>query len=96
MRAAGRKTVELGYGADHKRERARWRPLVEAGVVNCAKCGWPIRHDPTKVGGGWHLGHDETRLAYTGPEHDKCNWADGGRRGIAVIKTRRRMVRRNW
>jgi hypothetical protein len=30
-----RKTAERGYDGRHQRERARWRPVVEAGFADC-------------------------------------------------------------
>lgn len=63
------RTSERGYGADHKRARARWRPLVEAGQVDCWRCGRRIH--PRAA---WDLGHDDhDRGAYRGPEHAECN-----------------------
>jgi hypothetical protein len=43
-----------GYGKVHRRLRAKWKPRVEAGGVNCARCGRPIgRGEP------FDLAHDE-------------------------------------
>jgi predicted kinase len=66
-------TLQRGYGADHRRERAKWAPLVEAGQVRCwrPECGQPIR-----PGQPWDLGHDDhDRSVYRGPEHAACNRA---------------------
>jgi hypothetical protein len=60
------RTVANGYGAEHKRMRRRWAPLVEAGGVVCWRCGEPIA-----PGGPWDLGHD--RGVHRGPEHVRCN-----------------------
>jgi hypothetical protein len=74
---ARRSTTRRGYGWQHQRLRAYWRPLVQAGQVACARCGQPIRPDQA-----WHLGHDDhDRRIYTGPEHAACNLAAAGRIG---------------
>lgn len=62
-------TTQRGYGAEHKAERERWRPLVESGQVVCWRC-----HRLIPAGAPWDLGHDEVdRSKYRGPEHVKCN-----------------------
>ncbi len=69
------KTSERGYGTRHQQLRARWTRQIEAGIVNCARCGHII-----EPGEPWDLGHsDLERSAYTGPEHRACNRATGGR-----------------
>lgn len=73
-------TNARGYDAAHKRERERWRPIVEAGQAQChaIECKMPSRAiDPDA---SWHLGHTADRSTWTGPEHVKCNTSDGGRR----------------
>lgn len=58
-----------GYDAQHDALRARWAPLVEAGAVDCARCGRPIA-----AGSTWDLGHDDhDRTVHRGPEHAVCN-----------------------
>jgi hypothetical protein len=73
-------TAARGYDASHKRERARWQPIVDAGRAWChaAICLMPDR--AIEPGTGWDLGHTPDRAAWTGPEHSKCNQADGARR----------------
>jgi len=68
-------TTARGYGAAHQRERAKWKRSVDAGEVNCSRCGQWIQ-----PGAPWDLGHADDRTAYTGPECRRCNRADGGRR----------------
>lgn len=60
-----------GYGAHHKRLRKIWDIKVQAGEVNCARCGRWI-----KPGTPWDLDHadnDRSRSTYLGPSHAKCN-----------------------
>jgi hypothetical protein len=64
-------TTLSGYGNQHQKLRAAWRPYVEAGEVDCARCGKPIT-----PGTPWDLGHDDQdRSRYSGPEHATCNRA---------------------
>jgi hypothetical protein len=62
------------YGSEHRRERARWLPAVQAGAVMCSRCDLPI--GPGEV---WDLDHDE-RGGYLGPAHADCN------RGASQLK----------
>jgi hypothetical protein len=63
--------AERGYGSRHQRLRKQWARHVEAGEVNCARCGRWIEPDEP-----WDLGHDDNdRSLYTGPEHAACNRA---------------------
>lgn len=69
-----------GYGRAHQEERARWAPKVEAGLVDCARCG-----ERLEPGRPWDLGHDDNdRSRYQGPEHAHCNRSAGGRNGARV------------
>ena len=63
-------TVARGYGRHHKRLRAVWARQVEAGQVDCARCGRPI--SPGQL---WDLDHSEDRSGYLGPSHADCNRA---------------------
>ena len=64
-------TTERGYGNDHRRLREHYRPLVEAGLVVCWRCGELIGADDA-----WDLGHSDTdRSVYRGPEHRAHNRA---------------------
>lgn len=65
-----------GYGAAHNRERAKWKPRVEAGHATCCLCGEPI-----KPGSKWHLDHTPDRSGYRGVAHASCNTSDGATRG---------------
>jgi hypothetical protein len=72
-------TASRGYGAAHKAERDRWTARVDAGLVDCARCGQPI-----EPGRPWDLGHNDDRTGWTGPEHRTCNRVAGARNGAAV------------
>ena len=87
-------TTARGYGSDHQRERQKWVRKVEAGLVNCGRCGQPI-----EPGRPWDLGHNEDRTGYTGPEHRRCNRVAGGRNGAKVtnaLRTQGRQTSRDW
>ena len=65
------RTNARGYGAAHKRLRAKWKPLVEAGMVTCWRCEKQIL-----PGQPWDLGHaDGDPSVYRGPECRGCNRA---------------------
>jgi hypothetical protein len=58
-----------GYGAEHRKLRARWKLLVDAGGVRCWRCSKTII-----PGTRWELGHDDWNRSIThGPEHFRCN-----------------------
>lgn len=82
-------TTDRGYGSAHQRERAKWVPVIASGNGRChaITCMMPTRWIPP--GSPWDLGHNEQRTRWTGPEHRRCNRADGGRR-------RHRKGRRAW
>lgn len=83
------KTAERGYDGRHQRERERWRPKVETGLCDCARCGKWIR-----PGTPWDLGHDDhDRNIYRGPEHMSCNRQAGGRNGARVANAKRGRVK---
>jgi hypothetical protein len=72
---------QRGYDAKHKRIRAHYAPLVQAGRITCWRCGHKIQ--PTDT---WDLGHDDNnRAIYRGPEHaNQCNRAAAGRKSQAM------------
>jgi len=83
-----------GYGLVHKRERAKWTPRVDAGLVDCARCRQPI-----EPGRPWDLGHTDQRDTWTGPEHLTCNRRAGGVNGALVTNAARTPVirqSRDW
>jgi hypothetical protein len=79
------KTAARGYGWEHQQTRKEWAAAVDAGTVDCWRCGQPIT-----PGQRWDLGHDDhDRTVYRGPEHLRCNRATN-RRG----RPRNRYTRR--
>ena len=70
---------QRGYTAAHDRLREKWRPRVEAGLVDCRaeRCIAPIRR--ILPGEAWHLDHTADRTGYRGPAHSRCNTSAGGR-----------------
>lgn len=73
-------TTARGYGTEHQAERERWRPTVEAGQATCHAKRCLERSRTIQPGTPWDLGHNAERTAWTGPEHARCNRADGARR----------------
>ena len=72
------------YGVVHKAKRRYLAPRVEAGLVDCWRCGKPIR-----PGEPWDLGHvDDDPLRWAGPEHRRCN--------RATASSGKRRVSRQW
>lgn len=85
---------QRGYTAAHDRERARWAPKVDAGLVDCARCAQLI-----EPGRPWDLGHTDDRTGWSGPEHAACNRKAGGRNGARVTNAMRRVgvrTSREW
>ena len=83
-------TTAAGYGSAHQKERARLTPIVNAGDAYCAQ---PICLEPTRwirPGTPWDLGHNETRTAWIGPTHRRCNQTAGASKGGRVIAARQR------
>lgn len=62
-----------GYDAGHDRLRRKWKPKVEAGLVDCARC-----HRRIRPGQEWALDHTDDRTGYLGPSHATCNNSAGG------------------
>ncbi|BBC53952.1 putative HNH endonuclease [Mycobacterium phage HC] len=73
-------TSARGYGWKHQALRAQVKPYVEAGHVDCWRCGERIQ-----PGQQWDLGHDDDdRSRYRGPEHALAkDCAAGGNRATA-------------
>jgi hypothetical protein len=66
--------VQRGYGREHTRLRAQWKPKVERCEVKCARCDQLILPGQT-----WALDHTDDRTGYLGPSHATCNNQAGGR-----------------
>jgi hypothetical protein len=98
MAATKSNTTARGYGTKHQELREQWRPKVEAGLVDCHAdvCIEPVRAIAPHA--EWDLGHTPDRTRWTGPEHMRCNRAEGGRRGAAVTNGQRSALRhsRTW
>jgi hypothetical protein len=67
---------QRSYGRAHRKLRAEFAKIVDAGMAHCARCGGWI-----PPGQPWDLDHsDEDRTRYLGPSHVRCNRATSGRR----------------
>lgn len=67
-------------GAEFAAKRKAAAQQVEAGGVNCWRCGHPIM-----PGEPFDLGHDDNnRSIIRGPEHPRCNRSAAGRKGRSL------------
>lgn len=68
---------------EHRAERKRWAPIVEAGNAECAEpvCVMPSRW--IAPGSEWHVSHDPTGTRYIGPSHAACNVREAAKRARA-------------
>ena len=68
---------QRGYGYRHQVIRKRLAPNVNAGLVDCWRCGQRIEE-----GEPWDLGRVDgsNKTEYAGPEHVRCNRAVAGRK----------------
>lgn len=89
----GRSTKERGYGPTHIRTRKEWEPIVAAGGVICWRCGRVIVdgkvpqawRGSVRMVSVWHLGHNDARTGYKGPEHWRCSIVAGARSGARKV-----------
>lgn len=77
--------MSTDYGRPHRARRARLAPMVEAGIVACARCGKMIA-----PGEKWELDHAPGKQGYLGASHFKCNRSHGGKLGAAITNRGRR------
>jgi hypothetical protein len=75
------KTVQRGYGIEHKRLRARLLATYQP-TDPCARCGWPLGPDRDQV----QLGHRDGQVGYNGLEHRRCNVAAANKRRAALAR----------
>ena len=71
--------LKYGPGSGHRELRAEWKPVVDTGLVRCAR-GVDCVFAEGKLGGlirpgdPWDLGHhDDDPRRYIGPEHRRCS-----------------------
>lgn len=69
------------YTWSFRKERERWRPVVDAGDAYCAEtvCKMPDRW--IAPGSKWDLCHDPSGEQVIGPGHAKCNRSEAAVRG---------------
>jgi len=84
-------TTQRGYGYLHQRRREGLRPLVEAGIVRCARCQKIIA-----AGERWELDHAAGKQGYLGPSHFTCNRSAGGKVGAAITNAKNHGWSRQW
>lgn len=65
----------------HRAEKARLRPIVDAGHAYCAepRCLEPTRW--IRPGTAWDLAHNRTTGGYHGAAHARCNRSEGATYG---------------
>ena len=80
------------YGKAHRRKRAQWAVKVDAGHVNCWRCGKWIQ-----PGTPWHLGHDDRDpTLHRGPEHERCNVTAAVRKLNQLNRKQQTTTSRQW
>ena len=75
------------YGHRHRQIRKQWATVVNAGGVNCWRCGTLLQ-----PGQPWDLGHVDGTDQYAGPECRPCNRGTAATRGNKM----RGKVRKSW
>jgi hypothetical protein len=61
------------YGHFHRKLRTEFKALIDAGGVNCCRCGQSI-----PPGAKFELDHADDRNGYKGAAHPFCNQSAGG------------------
>ena len=64
------------YGAAHRKARAQWKRIVDAGEATCCLCGRWI-----EPGAAWDLDHVPHTDQYRGAACARCNRSEGATRG---------------
>lgn len=85
--------MTAGWGGSRTRAaRAYFRPMIQAGNVDCPRCGLPVTEDTP-----WDVGHQVDQalgggheLAGLWPEHARCNRSAGGKLGHQLAGKRGR------
>lgn len=67
-----------GYDRAHDQLRAKLKPGVDTGLVDCTAPTCIERLRRILPGQAWDLGHDDQRR-HRGPEHASCNRSAGGK-----------------
>lgn len=90
-------TTARGYGPAHRRERAKYQPLIDSGQGWCTETRCLHRTRWIPPGTPWDLAHTPDRTAYLGPAHPHCNRSDGQKRGQQAKRTRGKFRQsRHW
>lgn len=90
---APRSTVQREYDTpEYRKERKRWRIIVDQQGALCVRC-----HRPINPGDPFDTDHSDDRTRIVGPSHPHCNRGAGGRKARARERMRiRRWRSRNW
>ena len=88
------RTVDRGYGQEHRAKRLEWQPLIDAGEGACLAVVCLRTSRWIRPGEKWHLGHSADRSFYLGPCHPECNASEAGRRGNAKHPKARGPIKR--
>lgn len=93
-------TTQRSYGHSHRVERAKVKPIVDAGQAWCTEPICLLKSRWIPPGTAWDLAHDRAAGPgqYLGPAHRKCNRSEGAtygnRRRSKTTRTTPR--RRRW
>jgi hypothetical protein len=79
-----RKTVERGYGEQHRRLRAALIATYQP-TDPCWRCGQPLGPDPSRI----HLGHRDDRTGWAGLECRRCNVGAANKRRARLARAQR-------
>lgn len=92
--------AERGYGAEHRRTKDQWRPVVAAGRALCTEPICLMRSRAIAPTEPWDLAHDRgnPRRKYRGPAHRRCNRSEGATYGNVLrgVQPVHRVRSRRW